>query len=149
MMKIVPLELKDLNKLVTMYHRHHRPVQGHRFSLGIMKNGELIGGCSVGRPVARRCNPRDTLEVTRLVVKEFHKNACSMLYARSAKIARLMGYRKIQTYILDTEQGTSIKASGWTLEVTSPGGQWLHTDGHHRRQDQPTCPKQRWARVFY
>ena len=33
-----------------------------------------------------------------------------------------MGYRKIITYILETEPGTSLKASGWTLEEKNVGG---------------------------
>jgi hypothetical protein len=52
-MKIVPLELKALNELVASLHRHHKPVQGHRFSIGAEHDGKLVGGVSVGRPVAR------------------------------------------------------------------------------------------------
>jgi hypothetical protein len=33
-----------------------------------------------------------------------------------------MGYRKIITYILETEQGTSLKASGWVCEDEHCGG---------------------------
>ena len=33
-----------------------------------------------------------------------------------------MGYSKIITYILESEDGTSLKASGWTKEADGVGG---------------------------
>lgn len=148
-MIIVPLELKELNALVSKWHRHHQPVQGHRFSLGLLDNGEYVGGCSVGRPTARLGgSPKQVLEVTRLVTNG-KKNACSMLYSASARVGKEMGYSKIQTYILDSELGVSLKASGWICEDNNcGGGQWKHTDGKERRTDQPTCKKQRWAKML-
>lgn len=144
-MKVVPLELRELNALVAQLHRHHKPVQGHRFSIGAEYCGRLVGGASVGRPVARRCNPKETLEVTRLVT-DGTKNACSTLYAAAARIGREMGYKRIQTYILASEPGTSLIASGWVNEGEAGGGQWKHTDGKPRRTDQPTEKKTRWAK---
>jgi hypothetical protein len=145
---IVPLDLSESNALVSRFHRHHKPVQGHKFSLGAVHNGVLVGAVIVGRPVARMVNRRTTLEVTRLVT-DGTKNACSFLYSAAARVAREMGYQKIQTYILETETGKSLKASGWTLEtVSAGGGQWKHTDGLPRRTDQPTQTKQRWSKVL-
>jgi hypothetical protein len=110
---------------------------------------ELLGGAAiVGRPVARMVNPKEVLEVTRLVT-DGTRNACSMLYGASAKVGKALGYRKIQTYILaDAEDGTSLKASGWVCEGTAGGGQWKHTDGKPRRTDQPTELKTRWSRLL-
>ena len=34
-----------------------------------------------------------------------------------------MGYHKIITYILESEDGTSLKASGWHCEVEKCGGE--------------------------
>jgi len=150
MLKIVPLELRELNELVEKWHRHHKRVQGHRFSIGVMDNktGEIVGGCSVGRPVARRVNPKEVLEVTRLVTNG-HRNACSILYAAAARVGRELGYKKIQTYILQSETGKSLIASGWECENNSAGGgQWKHTDGKPRRTDQPIEKKQRWVKYL-
>lgn len=144
-LKILPLTLKQLNEFVALHHRHHKPVQGHRFSIGVASDGEIVGACSVGRPVARSCDPYLVAEVTRLVTNGTY-NACSILYSAAARAARAMGFEKIQTYILESEPGTSLKASGWHMEATSPGGQWKHTDGKARRTDQPTEPKQRWVK---
>ena len=144
-LKIVPLTLKQLNDFVSLHHRHHKPVQGHRFSIGVTHDGVLVGACSVGRPVARACDPYLVAEVTRLVT-DGTRNACSALYGAAARTAKAMGFDKIQTYILDVEPGTSLRASGWTFDGMGRGGQWKHTDGRERRSDQPVDPKQRWIK---
>ncbi len=146
-LKIVPLTIKEANLFILAKHRHHKCVQGHKFSLGAELNGELIGIATVGRPVARNTNYKEILEVTRLCT-DGSKNACSLLYSAAARIAKEMGYKKIQTFILESESGTSLKASGWTFESTSRGGQWKHSDGKQRRTDQPTCPKHKYSRVL-
>jgi hypothetical protein len=149
-LRIVPLELSDANALVKRWHRHHKEAQGHRFSIGAwdIDRQELVGAAIVGRPVARRVNYHTTVEVVRLVT-DGTKNACSILYAACARIAREMGYLKIQTYILDTETGVSLTASGWKCELEEAGGgQWKHTDGKMRRKDQPINSKQRWVKML-
>lgn len=146
-LRVVPLTLRQLNALVTELHRHHKPVRGHRFSLGcIDDSGQLVAACSVGRPVARGCSPYEVAEVTRLV-SNGTKNACSILYAAAARACDAMGFSRIQTYVLDSEPGTSLKASGWELDGTVRGRPWEHTTGP-RRTDQPTCDKQRWVKNF-
>ena len=52
-----------------------------------------------------------------------------------------MGFIKIQTFILESESGISLKASGWNFAGYSAGGQWKHTDENMRRKDQPICRK--------
>ena len=132
--------------MVKALHRHHVPAVGHRFSIGaINADGHLVGAAIVGRPIARLAgHPRAVLEVVRLVT-DGTPNACSMLYAAAARAGTAIGYQRIQTYILGTEPGTSLKASGWVNEGAAGGGQWKHTDGKPRRSDQPQCVKQRWA----
>lgn len=149
MLRIVPLELKEANILVLRWHRHHKEAQGHRFSIGVLdtSTGKMCGAAIVGRPVARRVNHRTTLEVIRLVT-DGTKNACSILYAASARVGREMGYSKIQTYILEQEVGYSLIASGWACEGIAGGGQWKHTDGKIRRTDQPTTTKSRWSKTL-
>lgn len=146
---VAPVELAEANALVARWHRHHQPAVGHRFSLGVFgADGEPHGAVIVGRPVARLGgSPRDVLEVTRLVT-DGTANACSCLYAAAARTGREMGYRRIQTYILDTETGVSLRASGWVCEGAAGGGQWKHTDGKPRRTDQPIGGKMRWSRVL-
>lgn len=148
-LRIVPLELAEANKLVSAWHRHHQPCQGHRFSLGcVTPDGTLCGACIVGRPVARLAgSPREVLEVTRLVTNG-EPNACSALYGAAARAGQALGYCRIQTYILESETGTSLRACGWVFEGIAGGGQWKHTDGKPRRTDQPTCMKGRWSKML-
>lgn len=143
---IRPIELRSANAFIATLHRHHKPVQGHRFSLACYDGDRLCGVCTVGRPVARLAgNPLEVLEVTRLCT-DGTKNACSCLYAAAARVGSIMGYKRIQTYILGSEPGTSLVACGWVNEGQAGGGQWKHTDGKPRRTDQPTEKKTRWSR---
>lgn len=144
-MKIVPITLKTANEFVAKHHRHHKPSVGHKFSIGLSNNDDLIGVAIMGRPVARGSDDGFTIEVARLCTNG-QKNACSMLYQSAARASKELGYKKIQTYIFEIESGTSLKASGWKMEAITAGGQWKHTDGKERRTDQPTMPKQRWVR---
>ena len=148
-LRVVPVELREANALVTKWHRHHQPSQGHRFSLGVCDElGTWHGACIVGRPVARLAgSPRAVLEVVRLVTDGTF-NACSILYAAAARAGKSLGYERIQTYVLDSETGASLRASGWTCEGAAGGGQWKHTDGKPRRTDQPTEIKSRWAKTL-
>lgn len=122
-LSIVPITLKQANNFVEELHRHHSKVQGHKFSIGAMDNGKLVGVCTVGRPVSRYLDDGNTLEVTRLCTDGTH-NACSIMYSRAARIAKDMGYSKIITYILQSESGISLKASGWQCEGEAGGGNW-------------------------
>ena len=149
-MKIVPLTLKQANELISALHRHHKPVMGHRFSLGLEDaGGKLVGAAVVGRPVSRELDAYRTAEVTRLVT-DGSKNACSALYGACARVAKAMGFDVIQTYILESEPGTSLRASGWDFVALTSGGDWNYskTNAGTRRTDQPMTPKQRWEKRF-
>lgn len=147
-LRIVPLKLREANALVAALHRHHQPVRGHRFSIGVVDmDGVVHGACIVGRPVARHAgHERAVLEVTRLVT-DGTPNACSMLYSAAARAGACLGYSRIQTYILESEPGTSLRASGWQDEGLTRGGDW-NRQGRVRRTDQPMERKRRWARVL-
>ena len=142
---IVPVELKQANEFVKHYHRHHKPAVGHRFSLGCVCDGVLCGIAIVGRPVARMVNQRNTLEVTRCCT-DGTPNACSCLYGAAARVGMHMGYAKIQTYILDVEKGTSLKAAGWFCEGERGGGNWNGIQRTGRRTDQPMNKKQLYSK---
>lgn len=146
-MRAQPLTLREANELIALWHRHHKPVRGHRFSIGAVVNGELVGAAVTGRPVARGVDWRMVAEVTRLVTDGTH-NACSFLYAASARAAAAMGFSKIQTYILEDEMGTSLRAAGWEFEAFTTGGTWNGGARQGRREDQPLGKKQRWSRLL-
>lgn len=147
-LRVYPLTLSAANDLVARLHRHHKPVVGHRFSLGVRDATGVTRGCAIiGRPVARMVDQYSVAEVTRLVT-DGTKNACSILYAAAARAAKAMGFARIQTYILETELGTSLKAAGWALDGTTSGGDWNHGPRKGRRTDQPMGAKQRWVKIL-
>ena len=123
MLTLTPVSLAEANAFVAQHHRHHKPVIGHKFSIGCTADGRLVGVAIVGRPVSRYLDNGLTLEVNRLCT-DGTKNACSMLYAAAWRAARAMGYEKIITYTLDTENGASLRAAGWTCAGLAGGKRW-------------------------
>jgi hypothetical protein len=146
-MKVLRLELKEANEYVLKNHRHHKPVTGHRFSFGVEVEGKLIGVCIVGRPVSRKTDQKNVCEVLRCCT-DGTKNACSFLYSNASKIAKLLGFELIQTFILESEHGSSLKASNWEFISHSKGGSWNSKSRDGRREDQPMCKKQKWGRYL-
>jgi hypothetical protein len=119
----VPVSLAEANEFVSRHHRHHKPVIGHKFSIGAALGGNIVGVVIVGRPVSRRRDDGLTLEVTRLCT-DGARNACSFLYGASARAAFALGYKRIGTYIRKDEPGVSLTASGWRLIGETPGKSW-------------------------
>lgn len=117
------LELAEANAFVEMHHRHHKPVVGHVFSIGAALDGKIVGVAIVGRPVARLRDDGITAEVTRLCT-DGTRDACSFLYGASARAAFALGFKRIGTYILATEPGTSLTAANWRLIGGTPGKSW-------------------------
>ena len=121
-LRITPISLGEANAFVTVNHRHHRPVVGHKFSIAV---SDLIvrGVCIVGRPVSRHQDDGYTLEVNRCCTDGV-KNGCSMLYGAAWRGSKALGYRRLITYTLPQEGGASLRGAGWTLVGESRGGNW-------------------------
>lgn len=141
-LRVIPLTLADANAFVVQHHRHHKPVVGHKFSLGAAKDGEVVGVAIVGRPVSRIRDDGWTLEVTRLCT-DSTRNACSFLYGAAARAAFALGYRRIGTYTLPSEGGSSLRACGWKLIGERGGGGWS-CPSRPRVDRHPTEPKLLW-----
>ena len=122
-LKLTPIFQKDAKEYVKQFHRHHRPPVGSIFQIAVAKENKVVGVVIVGRPVARMLQDGFTAEVTRLCT-DGTKNACSMLYAAAWRACKAMGYKKLITYILDTENGASLRASGWREIGSAGGGSW-------------------------
>jgi hypothetical protein len=149
---IRPIELDDANAFVRRHHRTHKPVVNHRFSIACYSGSQLVGVAIVGRPISKAYDKLKNIEVLR-VCTDGTKNACSKLYGAAARIAQEIGYEFIRTYTAEHESGVSLKASGWTEEGRTRGGQWDHKDeppvlfgGPNRSTETPSGPKRRWVR---
>lgn len=118
-LQLVPIDLDTANRFVAMWHRHHGPVVGHKFSIGAADDDRLIGVIIVGRPVARGLDDGRTLEVTRSAT-DGTAHANSMLYAAAWRAAKALGYRRLITYTEADEPGTSLRAAGWRVLAKRP-----------------------------
>ena len=126
-LSIVPLDLAEANEFVRLNHRHHKPAVGHKFSLGVADEaGQVRGVAIVGRPVARMSDNGWTLEVNR-VATDGTPNACSALYGAAWRAARALGYKRLITYTLPEEGGTSLRGAGWKCLGEAGGGSWSRT----------------------
>ena len=138
-----PMTLAEANAFVEQHHRHHHRVVGHLFSIGAEDDGVIVGVAIVGRPTARMLQDGYTAEVTRLCVLDGIHNACSMLYGACWRAARAMGFRRLVTYTLPEEGGTSLRAAGWKCIGEAGGGSWDRKD-RPRVDKHPTQTKLRW-----
>lgn len=144
-MKIMPITLKTANEYVARKHRHHKPVTGCKFCIGVEDSGQLVGVAICGRPVSRYLDNGATLEVNRLCTNGA-RNACSMLYGACTRIAHEMGYAKVITYILASENGASLKAANFVCEGTAGGKIWTGSRKHDNGVPQEM--KQRYVYVI-
>jgi hypothetical protein len=143
-MELIPMSIKDARAFVDDHHRHHKaPVSG-LFAIGVGIGHKTVGVAIVGRPVARGNADGWTAEVTRVCVLNGHPNACSMLYGACWRAARAMGYRKLITYTLKREPGTSLVAAGWTVIGEVKGRSW-DTPSRPREDKHPIEDKLKWG----
>lgn len=131
-MELRTITLKDANEYVALHHRHHLPVRCHKFSLAAYVDDEIHGVAIIGRPVSRMLDDGLTIEVLRLCT-DGHKNCCSFLYGAAARAGKALGYHKIITYILQSESGISLKASGWNLVCDNIRGRSWDTPSRRRQ----------------
>lgn len=123
MLEIRPITLKDANKYVAQYHRHNIPTNGHKFSIACYDGERLCGVAIAGQPIARKLDDGKTIEIRR-VCTDGTKNACSILYGACSRCAKEMGYKRVITYTLNSEPGTSLKASGFVNMGKAGGRSW-------------------------
>ena len=118
----------EANAFVAEHHRHHRPMPGVKFVLGIESDeGKLVGVAMVGRPVARAFDDGLTLEVNRSCT-DGTKHANSMLYGAAWRAAKALGYRRLITYTQTGESGASLRGAGWRVVAEREArGSWAES----------------------
>jgi hypothetical protein len=122
-LELQPISYPEACAFIREYHRHHLPPQGWKFGIGVNDGERVVGVVTVGRPVARALDDGWTLEVTRCCT-DGTSHACSKLYAAAWRAARALGYRRLITYTLAEEPGTSLTAAGWRVVGQTSGGSW-------------------------
>lgn len=146
-LELCPITWKEAQAFIALHHRHHIPPQGWKFGIGLARGEEIIGVITVGRPIARHFDDGWTLEATRCCVQEGIKNGCSMLYGAAYRAAKALGYKRLITYTLASESGTSLRAAGWREVGRAGGGSW-NVPSRPRVQVAPTEQKTLWEAVL-
>jgi len=123
MLSLQPITYAEAAAFINEHHRHHLPPVGWKFGVAVNDGRNVVGVITVGRPVARMLDDAWTLEVTRCCT-DGTKNAASMLYGAAWRAAKALGYRRLITYTLTEEPGTSLRAAGWTALYETSGGSW-------------------------
>lgn len=145
-LRIRPCTFRMAKDYVAQYHRHHAPSVGCKFCISAVLDDRIVGVAICGRPVSRYLDDGFTLEINRLCT-DGQKNACSILYGACVRIAKEMGYKKVITYILQSESGISLKASGFVCEGDAGGCFWTGK----RTKDISGYPherKTRWSKTL-
>lgn len=135
----VPMMLNEANEFVANFHRHNKPVTGHRFSIGVSDGQELRGVCIVGRPISRHIQSEGyTAEVLRCCVRDNSpKGSCSFLYACAWRAWKAMGGTRLITYTLISEGGASLRGAGWKCVAEKTGNDPSRWQSRVGREWQP------------
>lgn len=149
LLHLTPITLAEANAFVEKWHRHRNPVAGAKYCIAVSMyphadptEAVVCGVVIVGRPVARHMDDGRTLEVNRLCTVGT-PNACSMLYQAAYRAAKAMGYKRLITYTLASEPGTSLRAAGWKVVGDVKGRSW-DTPSRPRVDTAPMQDKLRW-----
>jgi len=148
---IEPLRSRELvNDFLEDVHGHAGAVAGWRFAIGLRDRVSLVGVLVAGRAVAPATDPDSVLEVTRLALLDnAPPNSASRLLGAACRAAKAMGYRVVQSWLLEGEEGTAYRAAGFRPAGETPGGR-RSRPGKPRRDDPRNAdlPKTRWERVL-
>lgn len=124
MLELQPITFHEAREFVLRLHRHNPITQGWKFGCAVNDGEKVVGVIVCGHPVARMLDDGWTLEVTRCCT-DGTKHAASMLYGAAWRAAQALGYRRLITYTLETEPGTSLRAVGWKeLYTTTRKRSW-------------------------
>ncbi len=129
-LRLEQIEQRDAKQFVRDHHANHpAPPAGWRWGHAVYNGSDLIGVAMVGRAVARMIDPATTVEVNRDCVrrdvpKALTWNACSMLYGAACREAAKRGFTKVVTYTLESEDGGSLRASGFVPVAKVKGRGW-------------------------
>lgn len=118
-----PVSRKEAREFVHIHHRHSQVPAISIFQVGATKNDILVGVAICSVPSARLLCDGRTIEILRLCTDGTH-NASSFLYGAACRAAKNLGYAKAITYTLQSEEGASLRASGWKLAHKTDPQTW-------------------------
>ena len=115
-LELMPLSLREANEYIKSFHRHNKPTRGGKYAIGVKDGDKLVGVAITGRPIARMLDDKVTAEVLRVcTADDSPKNTCSMLYGACWRAWKAVGGKRMVTYTLQSESGSSLRGAGWTI----------------------------------
>jgi hypothetical protein len=131
-------------EFVRRHHRHHPPPRVHSFSLGLFLDNVLIAVLIAAPPIARARRWTDDRGLLPL-----HAGAPER---RLTTTGPFRTYRprfqllQPDDHTLATEEGASLRASGWHPVAVTNGRPWGSTSRLRKPARWPECRKRRWVR---
>jgi hypothetical protein len=154
MLALRPTTLRECNAFLR-HHRHSGRVAGCIATVGVERGSVLVAVGILGRTLGPFTDKR-IAEITR-VCSTGERNACSMIYGALSRAAAALGYHAVITYTLASENGASLRASGFQCEAEIPALQ-ANGSGNRRHRgvqlnldgevDYRSEPRRRWRRVL-
>jgi len=141
-LRVVPITITAARAHVERHHSHHHAPVGGLLACAVADGDRLCCVAILSRPVARMLDAQgDVAEVTR-VASDGTRHAASMCLAAITRAALALGWRRVVSYTILGEAGTSYRAAGWRVTGCSEGG-----DGWQSRKRAPAVQpavKVRW-----
>lgn len=134
--EIRPTTLRFANDVVAEFHRHNGRTarNGGKFAVSAWLSGELVGVAILGNPLSATYMDGFTAEVLRVCVMPLAPlGTCSALYSSLWRAWKAMGGRRLVTYTLECESGSSLRGAGFILDGKTkpckPGWRKAPTEG--------------------
>lgn len=148
-MRIVPVSITEARAFVEKHHKHHHAPPGASFAVGVACLGRLVCVALVGRPISPELDADPTIaELTRGASDGSTWGAASLCTRTAGEAAVLLGYRRVVSYTLLGERGTSYRKAGWRvtgLRVYAPTAVgWNNRPGRAPTSQVSRHPKVRW-----
>ena len=120
----VPVSRADARAFVTRHHSHHWAPNTWLLSVGVEFGGSLVCVATLELPKARMLCNGTTAEISRVCSDGTTKNAATVAIGALSRAALALGYRRLVSYLLLGERGTSYRAANWHPAAISAGGKW-------------------------
>jgi len=127
---IVPITLEEAQRLVSLYHSHHKAPRRVKLAIGWEEASELVACVVFEAPKAEAlARERTTWEVSRLCIGPKAPRYCaSRLLGAASRAAEACGVERLVSYTRQDEAGTCYRAAGWHPAALVRGRE--HTSGN-------------------
>jgi hypothetical protein len=117
-----PITQRVARAWIAAHHSHLPPPVGWLMGVAVHERGRLCCLAVLERP-ARLLQDGTTACVSR-VCSDRTPHAASMALAAVTRAALALGYRRLVSYMLAGQRGTSYRAAGWRITGVTLGGEW-------------------------